>query len=317
MRTLKKKIAEPIKHLLIVLIYMLTTCPAISLAQQKEINVRGGIVTASDIAALPPVCKLITIDKPGIHNGAGDKPLVDHIPILNDPQYVLARNNPHLHHYCWALISKQRYFRAKGDVERNHHIKEFEGDIEYVIKNTNKKWPFFDVMLLELASMHLIRGKYAVCIQKADEALGFRPNAEKAFTLKSDAYKLMGKNDLAIKAAQDGLILNPKSMPIIKRLKKLGAPPPVLLDSQDKNNGANVLPEKDAAKSTLTTLPYKKDAIPGIAQSDANSESHNKDIPNPNPLSEHKKNYNELGKAKPNEPPSGGNHTNPYCRFCP
>ena len=89
-------------------------CCSAAHGQQQPIDIRGEPLTQAEIAVLPAVCKLIVVEQPNIHLGAGDGPLKEFAPIFEEPQYQLAKGNPHLHHYCWALVSTQRYFRAEG-----------------------------------------------------------------------------------------------------------------------------------------------------------------------------------------------------------
>lgn len=236
----------------------------------------------------------------------------------------MAAHNPHFHHYCWALISKQRYFRAHGQTQRNYYFKEFMGDIDYVLNNTaDKSWPFFHVLLIEQATMMKIRGDYPNSLLKIDEALRYKPDYDKAYALKSDVYQAMGDKKKAIDTAQTGLEKDPRSRLLRQRLEQLGVkvppPPPDPVVDNNKENASST----EAGGSPAATQQAKG--------SDA---SENQSIATP-PIAE-KLNAKETGQGMESKPsaPTGADAVgksqdkpvtgagsqpkdNPYCRFCP
>lgn len=260
---------------------------------------------------MPPVCKLIVVERPMIHLGAGDGPLAEYAYLFEEPRYQLAKGNPHIHHYCWALVSKQRYFSASGKTKREYWYAQYKGDIEYVLRRTNKNWPHFDVLYLELASMHMIRGEYLSGIQKADGALKYNPWNEKAYIFKSDAYKHMGKKDLAIKFAQEGFSKNPESSPLRRRLKSLGITPP---ESPIKSE--NIVESNPEIENQTPTQPIRNQNAPTPKEpdSDMGRESSNSSSPESGQAPD------ETGDAPNNRTQKMNNDSppnNPYCRFCP
>lgn len=255
-------------------------------AHASDLAVRGEPLSTSDIQTWPPVCKLIIIEIPGSHNGAGSGPLKQHAPLFEESRYQIAKNNPHIHHYCWALISKQRYFRERDKNKRNSYLSQFNGDIDYVLQHSDRSWQYFDVMLVEQAQMQAILGNFSVAITKANEALTFKPSSEAAHVLKTDAYKNLGNKTAAIAAAREGLEKNPDSTRLRKRLKDLGQTVPPLAE------------RKPAAPENATPKDPVRDAAPASASSPASAEATPSD------------------KA-PSEPETIGTKNNPYCRFCP
>jgi len=306
------------RHLFWMFVLAVFTTPLASALQ-----VRGEQVPQNDISILPPVCKLIVVEKPGAHHGAGNAPLQEHVALFERPGYEMAAHNPHLHHYCWALISKQRYFRANGKTQRDYYFKQFIGDIDYVLNNTaDKSWPFFHVLLIEQASMMNIRGDYPRSLLKIDQALRSKPDYDKAYALKSDVLLAMGDKKKAIEVAQMGLEKDPRSRLLRRRLEQLGVkvppPPPGPVVDNNKENASSA----EAAGSPAAAKQAKgNDASDGgsIATPPA------AEIPN----------TKETGsgmEAKPNMAPAadpagknqdapatgtGSQPGKPYCRFCP
>lgn len=260
-----------------------------SLAQ--GIMVREETLKASEIDTMPPVCKLIVVDIPYAHLGAGAGPIKEYASLFEEPRYQMAKNNIHLHHYCWALVSKQRYFRERDKSKRNHYLTLFNGDIDYVIQHSDKNWPYLDVMLVEQGQMQMILGNFSAALAKADQALKFQSNSEHAYLLKTDAYKNMGNKTAAIAAGKLGLEKNPDSTRLRKRLQRLGQTVPPLVERKP---------------------PHVEDARPkegGAAVNTPNASS----LP-ATPSAPHN---NATGVVTPAETETIGTKNNPYCRFCP
>lgn len=259
----------------------------ISLPGWAEVSVRGEPLQASELQVLPPVCKLIVVDIPNAHLGAGNGPLTQYAPLFEEPRYQMAKNNIHFHHYCWALVSKQRYFRERDKNKRNYYLSQFMGDIDYVLQHSDQSWPYFDVMLVEQGQMQAIVGNYAAAISKANDALRHQPNSEIAYMLKSDSYKNMGNKTAAITAAKEGLEKNPESTRLRKRLTGLGQTVPPLAERKPAPVESSKEPSRSEAPSAAT--PVSTAPVSDTAASD-------KPAPAPEAI---------------------GTKNNPYCRFCP
>lgn len=253
------------------------TALVVAVQSFAEVSVRGEPLTAAELQVMPPVCKLIVVDTPNAHLGAGTGPLAQYAPLFDEPRYLMAKNNIHFHHYCWALVSKQRYFRERDKNKRKHYLSQFNGDIDYVLQHSDKSWPYFDVMLVEQGQMQAILGNYGAAISKANEALRHQPNSEIAYTLKTDAYKNMGNKTAAIATAKEGLEKTPESTRLRKRLTGLGQTVPPLAERKP--------PAAETAPSAAAATPTTSES----AQSD----------------------------KTPPETETIGTKNNPYCRFCP
>ena len=215
MNPLMTRSARKVCVLLVGLLLTVTSCLG------NALEVSGEPVSDTDIQLLPPVCKLIMVDVPGIHmGGGGNSTKFGHL--LNKPEYVIARQTPHFHHYCWALVNKMRYFRADSAKRRNFLFSRIMDDTDYVLRNSPKDWPFFYVVLLNQGLMMMLQGDYKGSIAKAEEALRQKPDEERAYALEFDVYMRMQDNNSAISAARKGLEKNPGSEMLRRRLTKLG-----------------------------------------------------------------------------------------------
>ena len=210
----------------------------------------GKQVSEMDIRALPPVCKLILIERRGAHHGGGEGPLANDAPLFSRQGYEMGAKNPHLHHYCWSILHKFEYFRARTTVDRDRRYREVISDINYVIENTKPGWPYLHIMFVEQATMMLFHRNFRGSLLTIDKALQLNPNYDRAYAVKSDAYVETGDKKAAIKALQEGLEKVPASPLLRKRLKLLGAVPPPLpepkitnMESESDNTNAASLPE--------------------------------------------------------------------------
>lgn len=270
-------------------IYFLGVCiPAQSFA---EVSVRGQPLTAAELQVMSPMCKLIVVDVPNAHLGAGTGPLAKYAPLFEEPRYQMAKGNIHIHHYCWALVSKQRYFRESSKAKRDSYLAQFMGDIDYVLKHSNKSWPYFDVLLVEQGQMQMILGNFSTALAKANEALKYKPGSEIAYVLKTDAYKNMGNKTAAISAAKEGIEKNPYSTRLRKSLTRLGQVAPPMPEATPPV-AESASPQDPASPDSASGTPSATAATPDKSES-----------------AEDDKNARE--------PETIGTKNNPYCRFCP
>ncbi len=188
------------------------------------LTIDGVQVSKNEAALMSPVCRLITIERPGIHHGAGARPLQSDLPILlSRPEYYLAVENPNLHHYCWSEVRLLRYFRLKSKSERSRQYDAMLSDIDYVLTNTNEKWPYFYVMLTKQATIMYYHGEHSAGLKKVDEALELKRDNAQAHALKSNLLAALGRRDAAIAAALAGLEMAPNAQSLRRQLKNLGA----------------------------------------------------------------------------------------------
>lgn len=256
-------------------------------------EVYGGIITERDKQSLPPVCRLILFEKPSAHQPEGQRVNGD---LFSLPEYRMAKNNIHLHHYCYGLLSRYRYFSVTSKADRDLFTKKFQDELDYVIVNqeiSDKSWPYFDLLYYEQAEMLFITNKYPEATAKALKALSITPSYAKAHALLSDIHMKMGKRDLALKQLREGLAANLSSKPLRRRLREIDPKDPLLSQS---------IPEPP--QPTDTTASKEPDAV--------GAKNTNKPLPTDDSSS------GDQAQEKPISTPAvTPNPSNPYCRFCP
>lgn len=198
------------------LILFCTSIPshALNISDMKD-------VSKYDIALMSPVCRLIVVERPGIHHGAGDQPLAAHQSVFEKPEYRMAAHNPHFHHYCYSELRQIKYFRAKRSAERHGLYETILKDINYVLENSPKDWPYFHVMLVKQAAAMYYHKDYSESLKRIEEALTLKEDYDRAYALKSDIYVMLNDKDKALKAILDGLNKSPNSQVLQKKFSTL------------------------------------------------------------------------------------------------
>lgn len=286
---MSKKLFIPARAKFFGWIYLIGLC--ISTQGFAEVSVRGEPLQTSELQVMTPLCKLIVVDVPNAHLGAGTGPLAKYAPLFEEPRYQMAKGNIHIHHYCWALVSKQRYFRERSKAKRDYYLAQFMGDIDYVLKHSNKSWPYFDVLLVEQGQMQMILGNFSAALAKANEALKYKPSSEIAYVLKTDAYKNMGNKTAAISTAKEGIEKNPYSTRLRKSLTRLDQVAPPMPESTPPV-AESASPKDPASPDSASGTPSVTTATPDTSESTQDN-----------------KNSREVETI--------GTKNNPYCRFCP
>jgi len=169
--------------------------------------VRGEPVTPAEAASLVPVCKLILIEKPNAH--------IDHIAqkqnaaLFDRPEYRMAKNAIHLHHWCRAAVLRDRYFNADSPLKKRGYKADFHDEMDYVIRNMGPDWPYMPLMHVENGEMYLLEKKYGEAATEALSAIYQTPTFARGHVLLVNAYSAMGQKNKALEAATEGVKYKP------------------------------------------------------------------------------------------------------------
>jgi hypothetical protein len=287
--------AKTLTPLLAALVF---SCPA-------DAAKRFGTITESDKLTLPPVCKLILIENTSAHQPVGQ---VQNAALLDRPEYRMAKGNIHLHHYCYGLINKNRYFNGRTPQERRDFLNETIGEIDYVLVNSPKEWPYFHQLFFEQAEMFFLAGDLQKALLKANNSLNHRPTFDKAHALISDIYVKQGKKEQAIQQLHRGLEADPSSKRLLRSLRDLNPKDPLLAKNASRPvSSGDDRPTNPNAASTRQTPEAQTNVT---ASEPMPVESRNNAVPNRPGAGQ--------SEAMPASPPESPPATaNPYCRFCP
>lgn len=265
--------------------------------------VRGETVTAAETATMPPLCKLIVVDKPNAHidRYAQQK----NAALFDRPEYRMAKNAYHVHHWCRAVISRMRFYAARTEQQRRAYLGDFYDEMDYVIRNTDQAWPYLPMMYAEKGEMYLQDKNFPQAMSNALSAIQLNQAFTRGYVLLVNVYTAMGQKDKALEAATEGL----RHIPTANALKKM----------YDDLGGVKPYPEPiaKADKPTPTPTPASSAAaepsapLPPVSTGEFKSADEEEAVTHPLRSPE--------DAAAP--PPDSAVPEKPgpkkYCRFCP
>lgn len=287
-------------------------------------------ISASEAAVLDPMCRLILVEQPGAHLYLGQK---KNAGLFDRPEYAMAKNAEFVHHRCWALLHKYRYFQTKENNEKKRLVGLFHQDMRYVLNNAPQGWKYIPQILVEQGEMYLLLKNTGQAMQNATRALGIDQDYGPAYGLLAEGHQALGNNAKALELITEGLRRDPDSKALQRRYTRLGGKPPFpepyprILEArkaklppppthQEANKAsepstkplmpADEPPYSLATKDRTDALPPRQDAPTTLPPQKGEQGSSPEQ-----PHGEH--------KAVPPTPSPApvGKPGNPYCRFCP
>jgi len=129
----------------------------------------------------------------------------------------------HMHHWCDALATINRYYAHLGDSQPSEfYLKEAIGDISYVLNQADDSF----IMLPEMVTQ---RGKLYALLKQPDKAAAdftksimVNRKYSRAYLYYSDLYLDMKQAEMAKEIIKSGLAANPQSKDLLKRAQRLG-----------------------------------------------------------------------------------------------
>lgn len=261
--------------------------------------VRGETVTAAETAAMPPVCRLIVVEKPNAH--IDQYAQRKNAALFDRPEYRMAKNAHHVHHWCRAVISRMRYYGARSEQQRRAYMGDFYDEMDYVIRNTDPAWPYMPMMHAEKGEMYLVDKKLPEAMNQALSAIKLNPAFPRGYVLLVNVYTAMGQKGKALEAATEGLKYNPTSNALKKMYDDSGGtkPYPAPIAKTDKPAAA-----ADAPSEASEQLP---------PPSTGEFKSADEEAAVTHPLQSPDAAASPPPESAAPEPPG----PKKYCRFCP
>lgn len=278
----------PFPRLLVILALIV---PAYSSSAQDLVGykVEDEPLTKQEVRALEPVCRLIfTVWSQ--NTTVWYWQLRDN-PILNRPEYRMAKDAPWAHHYCWAKVAEFRAYASTERPKRQHYINRIHGNIDFCITNGSPaNWPYLPLMYVMKAKAYRMERKNVEAIEAVHQALKLYPEYEGAYFLLGEIYAEMGMDNKALEVITEGLRRNPDSQLLGRRFSELsgGKPHPAPYAPKDDD------PEPGGAAT--------KPSHPENSTSDSTASG---------------KNVEAASRARESSASPPREEQDQYCRFCP
>lgn len=268
--------------------------------------VRGETVTAAETAAMPPVCKLIVVEKPNAH--IDQYAQRKNAALFDRPEYRMAKNATHVHHWCRAVISRQRYYAARTQQQRRAYMGDFYDEMDYVIRNMDPAWPYMPMMHAEKGEMYLLDKKYAEAMNHALSAVKLNPAFSRGYVLLVNVYIGMGQKDKALEAATEGIKRNPASSALKKMYDDLGGVKPY--PAEPVATPAKPAQEPEAKPETKPEEQDPSAQLPPVSTDEFKSADEEAAVTQPLRSPEEAPPPPDSAAPAPSGPKK-------YCRFCP
>lgn len=321
------------KHLLsyLVAVAIATIVPSVSAnvnTNHKALvgrTIKGMLVTETDAAILEPVCVLV------LTNGTGHKYWYDVLagnPILDLPQFNMAKNAVSLHHYCYAELARNKYFTARDKKKKGELVGIMISDYKFMVTAPEylpKDWKYMAHMFVKYGEALLLAGKEVESVRAFQQAFRHDVRYDKAYIAIADYFAKKGNRDQALAQVTEGLRHRPDS----RRLKRLYA------------DYGGKLPYPSPYSMPLASSPVVTDLKEDLKSIPSNANEHIEENPSHtlNPVVRQQGIDNNLKGTSDQEdaivnnnsakqspyPGSVGEQVdtntnpknNPYCRFCP
>lgn len=255
--------------------------------------IKGQPLTPIEVKRVEPVCALIFANS--VYSGQTWYEKLRGSPLLDEPQYVIAKGAHSFHHYCFAEVSMLRYYNAVNAKERTAYALSAAGDYGFVVDHPEYRsadWPYLPKMYVKLGDVLLKLARTSDAIMAYTKALNENPEYISAYVALADYMAQSGAKVKALEYLTEGLRRQPESKLLKRRYNSLGGkqpypepyPKPVKDPDSRREHVAAPVAENRGENSNAVVTPAAAQAA------------------EPN--------------AAPVDSAVRGTPTNPYCRFC-
>lgn len=131
-----------------------------------------------------------------------------------------------LHHYCWGLVSLDRFHASPGTGEaRNFKIHQIVSEYYYVLNNSPPDFILRPEILWRLGEAELLRENFGAAYEAFFQARKQKPDYWPAYSAWAEVLIKAKKTADARKLVEEGLTHAPESKVLQGLLKKLGGDP--------------------------------------------------------------------------------------------
>ena len=242
---------------------------------------------------------------------AWDKPTDAEVAVL--PPYCLAKFRGvdvkqwedtlgsiylHVHHYCGALLSANRYYKSSDIQDRNFYAQSIMNNLNYMIAHGEQSSALMpDIYLQRGVTLKTILKKPSEALPDLQKAIEVNPKLIRAYLVLAELYEELKQRDKALATVTEGLRQVPNNKSLKLRYSELGGKKPypepyAAPEAKQESAEAPVKIEEDALSSKAIQAKREEDAQAPKKSTETNSSS---------------------GAQAPAKIGTPGN---PWCRFC-
>ena len=127
----------------------------------------------------------------------------------------------HLHHMCYAQNAKRKALSAREEKSRKYLYSVALKNYEYMETHADKDFILRPAIYIEKAGVFRSLKQNKKAEEYYLKAIEFKPDYAKAYAEYSGFLKRTGQKERAIKILEQGLVVNPNSKSLKRRIKKL------------------------------------------------------------------------------------------------
>lgn len=254
-------------------------------------------VGLNDLAGIEPACVLVLRyvkreqDNPQL--GVWYEQLKGS-PLLDLPQNHIAKGALSFHHYCWAEVVRNRYYR-ESDARIKKELAEYVvSSHKWMIDNAEYipgDWRYLPKVYINMGTGYLLMKNTGGAFSAFQKALSLDPRQQAAYTNLADTFVTLGKKPEALGYIKEGLRYFPESKALKRRYEELGGKPPY----------PEPHPSAIAETPVATPAPDTVPPPPSVSSKEKAQAPEERD---------------SAPKVTDNTRTESTNKNNPHCRFC-
>jgi len=212
----------------------------------------------------------------------------DPSPERREWEQRIGKNFLDIHHYCAALNSVKRYWRASDAKDRSLYLEQAMTNFNYMVKAEKPDFLLRGELYSSRGETFKLMGRKGEAIRDFNQAISIDPKMARPYLQLADLYVADKKTVTAQETITEGLRHNPDSKALQRRYLELGGkkpfPQPVVEKVTEPDTAQKLMPESSPPNTEVVLVKPAPSADQGQADADKS----------------------QIGTPG-----------NPYCRFCP
>lgn len=239
-------------------------------------------------------------------------------PLLDLPEYNIAKGAISLHHYCYSKVVEHYYYKEKDPIKRTFWAGYVASGYKFVIDHQEYRptnWHYLAKLYVDYGNALMLGGKLtqsALAINAFETALRNDNAFVPAMVSLAEVYEKLGKKSKALEYVTEGLRYKPNSKSLKLRYEELGGKPPY----PEPYPAPELTSHTEELKPSETTPPERKEGEATTTQVTPNVKEAGQGT---DPKQNMPPAADSMGKNQDKPATGTGSQpsNNPFCRFCP